>query len=123
MNEQLEQRVRERTAELAAANEDLRGEIEERSRTEVALRASEATFAAVFKSAPVLLLLDENRNVPAANPAATSVLANCRRGAKATENGGSVWSSPRTAGGVRDASPWQMSVRSGRGNGRDRLRG
>jgi serine phosphatase RsbU (regulator of sigma subunit)/PAS domain-containing protein len=76
-NEQLEQRVDERTAELANANEDLRGEIEERSRTEVALRASEATFAAVFKSAPVMLmLLDENRNVRAANPAATSVLAN-----------------------------------------------
>jgi serine phosphatase RsbU (regulator of sigma subunit)/PAS domain-containing protein len=76
-NEQLEQRVHERTAELASANEDLRGEIEERSRTEVALRASEATFAAVFKSAPVMLmLLDENRNVRAANPAATSVFSN-----------------------------------------------
>jgi PAS domain S-box-containing protein len=75
--EQLERRVHERTAELAAANEDLRREIEERSRTEVALRASEATFTAVFKSAPVMmLLLDENRTVRAANPAATSVSAN-----------------------------------------------
>jgi PAS domain-containing protein len=45
LNEELEQRVVERTRELAAANGDLRREIAERKRTEEALRKSEAQLA------------------------------------------------------------------------------
>ncbi len=47
----LELRVRERTAELARANEALRAEIQERQRTEETLRASEERYRNLFDSA------------------------------------------------------------------------
>ncbi len=40
-NEELEQRVQERTAELVAANQDLNSELQERKRAEEALRKSQ----------------------------------------------------------------------------------
>jgi PAS domain S-box-containing protein len=49
----LEKLVQERTAELTVVNLQLQEEIEERLRTEVALRASEKRFRTVFASAPV----------------------------------------------------------------------
>jgi PAS domain S-box-containing protein len=49
--------------------------IAERKRVERSLRASEATFSEVFKSAPVMmLLLDEDRRVRLMNPAADNSL-------------------------------------------------
>jgi PAS domain S-box-containing protein len=49
----LEKLVQERTAELTVVNLQLQEEIEERQRTEVALRDSERRFRTVFASAPV----------------------------------------------------------------------
>jgi PAS domain S-box-containing protein len=51
-HDQLEDRVRERTAELAGAVAKLRKEISERERVEEALRASEEGQRALFESAP-----------------------------------------------------------------------
>jgi PAS domain S-box-containing protein len=48
----LEQRVRERTAALAAANATLQEEIAERRRTEQALRESEARYRLLFEANP-----------------------------------------------------------------------
>lgn len=79
-NEQLEQRVHERTAELVAANERLRQEVEDRIRTEQSLQTSEATFRAVFNSAPVMmLLLDDSRRVRLMNSAAEKSLIRWER--------------------------------------------
>ncbi|MBI3965003.1 MAG: PAS domain S-box protein [Chloroflexi bacterium] len=50
---ELETRVRTRTAELRVANERLEVELAERTRTEEALRASEARFRELFDEAPV----------------------------------------------------------------------
>lgn len=47
MHAELEKRVQERTAELAAANEQLRREVAERERTQEALRASEERYRLV----------------------------------------------------------------------------
>jgi PAS domain S-box-containing protein len=47
--EELEQRVEERTAQLATANESLRAEISERQRAEESLRRSEATLRSYFE--------------------------------------------------------------------------
>ena len=44
-HDELEQRVKERTAELVEANEQLKGEIEERKQAEETLRASEERYA------------------------------------------------------------------------------
>jgi len=52
LNEELEQRVIERTKELAAANERLKKEIAERKRAEDALRQSEERFAAFMDNLP-----------------------------------------------------------------------
>ena len=49
---ELDQRVEQRTRELAAANEELRKEITERSRVEEALRATERSFREIVDSVP-----------------------------------------------------------------------
>ena len=51
MNQELEQRVEERTAELARANASLRAEIAERVRAEDALQESEIRYRTLFQSA------------------------------------------------------------------------
>ncbi len=53
LNEKLEQRVAERTQELAAANKQLRSEIAERRRSEEALSESEAQLQAAIDAADI----------------------------------------------------------------------
>jgi PAS domain S-box-containing protein len=55
LNDRLEQRVAERTRELAAANEELRCEIAERQRAEGALRRSEDHLRLVLDTTPALI--------------------------------------------------------------------
>ncbi|MDJ0707634.1 MAG: PAS domain S-box protein [Leptolyngbyaceae cyanobacterium MO_188.B28] len=70
-NTELEQRVQQRTAELAAANTALRAEIEERQRTEAALRHSNHTLKALIKASPrAIVMLDLEGKVKIWNPAA-----------------------------------------------------
>src|SRR5579884_2208265 len=57
MNGDLEQRVIERTRELAAANEALKKEVAERRRAEDALRLSEERFRKAFDRAPIGMTL------------------------------------------------------------------
>ena len=52
LNDELEQKVEERTSELATTNEALRAEITERKRAEEALRKSEKLFAAFMDHLP-----------------------------------------------------------------------
>ena len=53
----LEKLVRERTSELALANEQLKSEITERGLTEEALRESEARFRSIFEKSLVVKLM------------------------------------------------------------------
>ena len=53
----LEERVRERTADLEAANERLRAEVAERKAAEDALRASEDRFARAFRLSPASITI------------------------------------------------------------------
>src|SRR5207302_1178668 len=55
LNEELEQRVIERTRELAAANEELRKEIAERKGAEEALRRSEDRIRLIIDTVPALI--------------------------------------------------------------------
>ncbi|MHC4519621.1 MAG: GAF domain-containing protein, partial [Planctomycetota bacterium] len=55
-HEQLEQRVRERTAELARANEELKREIAERKRAEEVIRDSQALYSSLVENLPVHVL-------------------------------------------------------------------
>jgi PAS domain-containing protein len=52
MNAELEQRVKERTAELSAANEQLQQEVTERKQAEALLHAREQEFRAFVENAP-----------------------------------------------------------------------
>ncbi len=58
--EELEQRVRERTAELLEKNEQLENEIIAREDVEKALRSSEGRFRALFESAEDWIFLKDN---------------------------------------------------------------
>lgn len=53
---ELEQRVRDRTAELVKANEGLQAEIAQRQRVENALRESEERYRALFEDSPVAVV-------------------------------------------------------------------
>ena len=58
--EELENLVRQRTAELATANDALRGEVSERKQAQLALRASEEHFRELFTTIPLpVWLYDE----------------------------------------------------------------
>ena len=60
-HDKLEQRVLERTAELAQANERLRREIAERARTQEALKDSEERFRAIFETAKDCIFIKDRR--------------------------------------------------------------
>ncbi len=55
-HEELEQRVKERTAELARANEDLKREIAERRHAEGAIKDSQALYSSLVENLPVHVL-------------------------------------------------------------------
>ncbi len=56
--EELDALVAQRTAELRAANEMLKGEVAERSAAEAALRQSEERFSKAFQSSPVPMAIE-----------------------------------------------------------------
>ena len=71
LNAQLEQRVEQRTAELALANTSLHAEIVERQRTEVVLRHTNNTLQALVTASPrAIVMLDRVGLVKIWNPAA-----------------------------------------------------
>jgi PAS domain S-box-containing protein len=71
LNTQLEQRVQQRTAELAKANASLMTEISERQRTELALRHTNETLQALVSASPrAIFMLDIEGIVKIWNPAA-----------------------------------------------------
>ena len=71
LNVQLEQRVQQRTAELATVNTSLRTEIAERQRTEIALRHTNDTLQALVTASPrAIFMLDLEGKVKIWNPAA-----------------------------------------------------
>src|SRR5258708_35313157 len=71
LNEQLEERVIERTRELAAANKELRKEIAERKRAEEALKQAQSRIESVLNSVACLhSLFDRNGRFLYANEAA-----------------------------------------------------
>jgi PAS domain S-box-containing protein len=71
---ELDQRVAERTVELAAANEVLRLEIAERQRAEEELKRSEARHRLVVETASdAVISVDERGTITLANPATKSV--------------------------------------------------
>jgi PAS domain S-box-containing protein len=72
LNEELEQRVVERTKELAATNMELRREVAERKHAEALLHAKEQEFRAIVENAPdQIIRYDRNFCRTYVNPAAT----------------------------------------------------
>ncbi len=71
LNSQLEQRVHQRTAELACANTSLQAEIVEHQRTETALRHTNNTLQSLVTASPrAIVMLDRAGLVKIWNPAA-----------------------------------------------------
>jgi PAS domain S-box-containing protein len=88
-HDELELRVEERTAELAATNEQLRREIEERKRIEAALRQSEEMHRTLVEVSPdAVLMVDLEQNITFASQRAIGMFgydsAKSFRGVKAT---------------------------------------
>ena len=68
-NEQLEQRVEERTKAMEAANEELRGEIARRERVEEDLRRQKEILQTIFDHIPLMVgFVDQNGQAQVVNP-------------------------------------------------------
>ncbi|MDY6993548.1 MAG: PAS domain S-box protein, partial [Pseudomonadota bacterium] len=70
LNQELEQRVAQRTAELEASNHSLHQEIAARQHVEIALRQSEAQFRLLIESISAVTLICQQGQIIYANPAA-----------------------------------------------------
>ncbi len=74
-NVKLEDRVRDRTAELERSNTLFQIEIEERDRVEIALQESKEKLQTLFQLLPVgISVLDEHRKILDANPTLENIL-------------------------------------------------
>lgn len=73
-HEELEQRVTERTAELAVANRELRQEVEERRRAEAALRASEEKYSTLVENSLTSTFIHQDGRVVFANQQCSEIL-------------------------------------------------
>ena len=73
-HDELERRVEERTAELATANKQLRCEIENRKRIEIALSQSEEKYKSLVEVSPdTVLMVDLERNITYASQRSTEL--------------------------------------------------
>src|SRR5579885_247588 len=78
-NDDLERRVKERTAELRETNERLIAEIAERRRTEEALRESEERYRVLFNQSPVgVYIFDRDLRITQCNERMAQILQSSR---------------------------------------------
>jgi two-component system CheB/CheR fusion protein len=74
LNEDLEERVKKRTGELEAANQQLRREVEDRKRAELEVRQRKARLLAIIDNAvDAIITIDAHGDVDSFNPAAASM--------------------------------------------------
>ena len=112
--ETLELQVKERTADLATANEQLRREIRQRKNADKALRASEANFRKVIVANPDgVVVVDKNGVVQFVNPAVEILF-----GRKADQLVGELFGFPVTAGEIGEID----IIRSDGGHGVGEMR-
>ena len=79
-HDQLEEKVKQRTAELREANERLQQEVEERRRKETALRQSEERYKTLVETSPdAILMIDLKGNIIFASQQAIQVFVCLRQ--------------------------------------------